>query len=146
MQQNEDTLKVALDFIWFKLGIDINRQQVSTCHRNFPPSHLYKKNCPPIYVKFVIRDLKRDCLKRKFKLRGKFNKYGDQYSICENLTLFRRTLLEDVKKELHYWKFIWTKNGNIMARKNGTSKVVRINTYRALDLVLDEEGENSNNY
>ena len=146
MKRNEDTLKVALDFIWYNLGIDINRQQVSTCHRNYPPSHLYTENCPPIYVKFVIRDLKRDCLKRKFKLRGKTNKYGDQYSISENLTLFRRTLLEEVKKELHYWKFIWTKNGNIMARKDSNSKVVRINTYRALDLVLDEEGENSNNY
>ena len=146
MKRNEDTLKVALDFIWYNLGIDINRQQVSTCHRNYPPSHLYTENCPPIYVKFVIRDLKRDCLKRKFRLRGKTNEYGDQFYIYENLTLFRRNLLEEVKKELHYWKFVWTKNGNIMARKDSTSKVVKINTYRALDLLLDEEGEISNYY
>ena len=85
-------------------------------------------------------------MKRKFRLRGKTNEYGDQFYICENLTLFRRNLLEEVKKELHYWKFVWTKNGNIMARKDSTSKVVKINTYRALDLLLDEEGEISNYY
>ena len=146
MKNNENTLQVALNFLWYQLGIDVKPQFVSTCHRNYPPKHLYNGSCPPIYIKFVIRDIKRDCLRQKLRLRGKRNEFGHNFYICENLTLFRRNLLEEVREQLHYFRFIWTKNGTIMARKDSNSRIEKINNYRDLDSVLEKEGEDSNNY
>ena len=67
MKENENTMQVALSFIWSNLGLNIPRHYVSTCHRNYPPKNTYPENCPPIYIKFVIRDIKKDCLKKKKK-------------------------------------------------------------------------------
>ena len=143
---DENTLQVALSFISNELGLNISQDFVSTCHRNYPPKNTYAPSCPPIYIKFTRRDLKRECLRRKLKLKGRKNEQGYHLYITENLTLYRRNLLADVNRELHYWKFIWTKNGNIWARKNENCRAVMINTHRVLDKVVYEEGEESNNY
>ena len=130
---NEDTTQVALQFLWTNLGMNINRQFVSTCHRNYPPKNTYPVNCPPIYVKFVIRDIKKECLKRKSRLRGRCNANGHQLQISESLTLFRKNLLSDIKTELSHWKYFWTREGNIWGRRDENSRAVKINTYRVLD-------------
>ena len=94
----------------------------------------------------MIRDIKKDCLKKKNNLRGRYNVYGQQYHISESLTLFRKNLIDDIKKELPHWQFVWTREGNIWARKNNNSRAVKINTYRALDDVMFSEGVRMNNY
>ncbi len=68
-KEKEDTLQVALTFISYELGMNIRPEFVSTCHRNYPPKNTYAPSCPPIYIKFTIRDLKRDCLRRKMRLK-----------------------------------------------------------------------------
>ena len=146
MQDGEDTMQVALNFIWYHLGIDIHKNFVSTCHRNFPPKHTYAPHCPPIYIKFVRRDLKRDCMRQKFRLRGTNNGLGQQFYLSESLTLFRKNLLADVKKHLPYWQFVWTRNGDIWARRNKNTKPELINTYSVLDSIIEEEGERINAY
>ena len=54
--------------------------------------------------------------------------------------------MEDTKKELPHWQFVWTREGNIWARRNNNSRAVKINTYRALDDVMYSEGERINNF
>ena len=62
--------------------------------------------------------------------------YGESFFIRENLTLYRRELFEEVKSSLKTWKFIWTKEGTICARKEIGSKTVKIFTYTDLDDIL----------
>ena len=121
--------------------------EISACHRTY-----YKRNaadargthssCPPIYVKFVRRDMKNTLLKRRYLLKNQYNQYGKRYDITENLTLFRRGLLSDVKRELPQWRYVWTKAGDIWARKNNNTKSVKIISYDTLNYLISKEKSN----
>ena len=66
---------------------------------------------------------------------------GHQFYVTESLTLFRKNLLSEVRNHLHDWKYIWTRDGNIWARRSDKSQAEEINTYRSLDKVLAAERE-----
>ena len=63
--------------------------------------------------------------------------------MAENLTPFRRGLLKEIKAKLNTWRFIWTKGGDIWARKDKFTKSVRINTSETLNYVLSKEVNNT---
>ena len=146
-RKGEGVKKVALDFFREKLGVIVHPNEISACHRTY-----YKRNaadargtnssCPPIYVKFVRRDMKNTLLKRRYLLKNQYNQYGKRYDITENLTLFRRGLLSDVKRELPQWRYVWTKAGDIWARKNNNTKSVKIISYDTLNYLISKEKSN----
>ena len=142
--EGKSALNVALDFFKYRLGVTVHPNEISTCHRlrykrkGDQPLD-YHPQCPPIYVKFVHRDLKNHLLNLRYKLKWQQNFYGHNFDMAENLTPMRRNLLKDVKSKLSDWKFIWTKGGDIWARKEKFVKSVKINTYETLDYVLSKE-------
>ena len=131
--QREDIHKVVLDFFYYKLRLQIRADEISVVHRMRIPG---QNRCPPIYVKFISRKTKNLVMSKKKNLRGQLNRYGESFFIRENLTLYRRELFEEVKSSLKTWKFIWTKEGTICARKEIGSKTVKIFTYTDLDDIL----------
>lgn len=131
MDPNEKCIDVVCDFLRGRMGINFRRDEISTTHRLWFPG--CNEKCPPIYVKFLPRDLKHHVMKKRRNLSGQCNRFGERFFIVESLTPFRRELLEYTKKQLHDWKFIWTMNGNIMARKDRGDKLVRIRNYKVVD-------------
>ena len=145
--EGQSAIDVVIDFFKYRLGVTIHPSEISTCHRL-----RYKKkgdeeldhhpNCPPIYVKFLRRDLKNYLLSLRYKLKWQRNFYGHKFEMVENLTP-RKNLMKDIKEKLHEWKFIWTKGGDVWARKERFEKSVRINTYETLDYVLSKDKKTS---
>ena len=141
----EDIKKVVVDFLYNTMGLDIHPSDISTCHRVFTPkgsewnggSPLYDPASPPIYVKFIARDAKNYVMNNKSNLRGLRNANGYPYLINENLTPYRRGLFKKVKESLYNFRFVWTKEGTIMARKYRNSKVLKIYTYEDLDNITN---------
>ena len=119
-KKDEDIIEVVIEFFSKYMDFYVQKFQISTAHRMPMPTDAntaYDPNCAPIYVKFVIRDLKNDIIKRKRILRGQKNANGYDFLIHENLTPLRRQLFKDVKEKLTGYKYVWTNNGNIMVRK-----------------------------
>ena len=72
------------------MGLDIKHSDISTCHRMHTPkgsdwnggSPLYDPSSPPIYVKFVARDIKHLVMNKRFNLRGKKKTTMDLSTQC----------------------------------------------------------------
>ena len=140
----EITEEIVIEFLRNKMGItSISKEDISVAHRTLLPKNAARSkgvdpNIAPIYVKFISRKAKNFVLRKRRVLRGQFNENGDRYFIFENLTEFRRTLFHEVKASLKTWRYIYTKEGNIMAKKYQNSRPVKINTYEDLDIILYE--------
>ena len=122
------------------MGLNINPADISVCHRVSIPKNSdwaedssIDSTCPPIYIKFLSRDVKNHVLKSRFSLRGQVNQNGFKFLVKENLTPFRRELLYAVKDRLRDYRFIWTKEGEIRVRRYSDSKIEKINSYADLD-------------
>ena len=149
VEKGENVLKVAQDFFQDKLGVRVHESEISACHRTYFRKSTAEKlginpSCPPIYVKFVRRDLKNLLMRRRYLLKNQYNRYGKKYQFSENLTLFRRNLLSDVKEKLKHWRYIWIRSGDIWARKDKWSKSVKIINNETLDYIISKES--SENY
>ncbi|XP_031334060.1 uncharacterized protein LOC116164073 [Photinus pyralis] len=115
------------------LSIEISKNSIDICHRLPLRSSEATQKPPAIICKFVNRYLKEDILgKRKVMRNLSTTDIGfttaDTIYINENLTTHRRQLLykaRQLQKELHF-KFLWTKNGNIFARKDEKSPVTEV--------------------
>lgn len=141
---SEDVEKVVLDFFRDKMGItSISRKDISVTHRTYIPKHVKRgrnedPSIPPIYVKLLTRKAKNYILRKRHTLRGQVNGKGDRYFVYENLTEFRRGLFIDVKESLKSWRHIYTKEGNILAKKYDDSRPVKINSYEVLNNILSK--------
>lgn len=141
--QDENTLNVVQDFFGSMMNETVRREDISTCHRLIVPNDKDNSNkhedskCPVIYVKFVQRDQKIHLLRKKWMLKGKRNSGGYSYFINENLTEKRRILFNVAKKQLREagWQYVWTKNGNVKAKKGKAGKTVTIDSYEKLDSI-----------
>ena len=141
----ESCKDTVVNFFNYEMGLDITHEDISTCHRMHTPkgsdwnggSAEYDPACPPIYFKLLSRDVKHYIFRNKANLRGKRNSNGYQYCIHENLTPFRRVLFKEVKEVLRNFRYVWTKEGSILARKHHKSRVFKINTRRDLNNVID---------
>ena len=142
----ENILDVVQDFFRDHLNEEVRREDISTCHRVLIPAKegedkeeagLRDPNSPTIYVKFAMRDQKTHMLKKKWMLKGQRNENGFSYFINENLTEKRRILFKVVKKTLRSigWQYVWTKNGEIMARKRKGLNTLKVNSYEKLDKI-----------
>ena len=109
-------------------------RDISICHRQFNPSEKkkYGKNyIQSIYVKFVNRSLVKTILKKRYLLKN-----FPQFSIKENLTLYRRNILDRVKEELVSYPHNWVSNGNIFVKKTGCRPIM-VNTVEKFEELLE---------
>ena len=129
-----------------KLNIQIGDNDISISHR-LPIKQRYPNNTqkqeikiPPIIVKFNSQEKRNEIYnKRKNILQVTDFDIENMKSlyINENLTSLRKSLLFETKKlkKVHGYEFVWTKMGEIYARKNLKSKVIKISSLTDLELM-----------
>lgn len=135
-----------------KMGIDLQDQDVADVFRS-GPRHLvadHTENAqrrPRTIVVRLVRRSTRDCLLQAARVRRSLSTSdmglsGPRCNIYmnERLTKFNRNLLRQAKEEARrlQWKFIWTKNGQILIRRREGETVYRIVSQQDLDHVFNE--------
>ena len=143
--RNEDT-NCIIKKVVKKLNIQIGDNDISISHR-LPIKQRYPNNTqkqeikiPPIIVKFNSQEKRNEIYnKRKNILQVTDFDIENMKSlyINENLTSLRKSLLFETKKlkKVHGYEFVWTKMGEIYARKNLKSKVIKISSLNDLELM-----------
>ena len=141
----ENCIQVIKDFTNNYLNMKIETYDISTAHRQIIPNEkkrLGNNYIPPIYCKFVNRHVVHEILKRRNLLRNQRNIYGQQFTICQNLTLNRRLLWENVTEKLTTYKRKWvTFSGNIFVKKTHKSAPIKITCQQVLDNLIKNEKE-----
>lgn len=121
------------------IGCTVTPADIDTVHR--VPTKSAVNN---IIARFCSRDKKNDFIRKARKARLRtgsigFSESSDQaiytndHLTAENKKLFARALA--LKKE-HQWKFLWTENCRILARKSEDTRVFRINTASDLSIFI----------
>ena len=66
-------------------------------------------------------------------------------AIRENLTKFRKFLFSEANKVKHAlcYQFLWTRQGQILLRKDSTSRIIKISNLNDLARVRSSNAENS---
>ena len=139
------TLKV-IRFLDKYLGIKLSVRDIEIAHRMPIPEEKkkYGKNyLPPIYCKFVHRSVVLAILRKRHLLQNAKNQFGQKYIIKQNLTLCRRRLWEKAEKELTSYQYGWIKNGNILVKKNSSTRAIKITGQRKLQELLDIQNQSS---
>lgn len=120
------------------LQVKIAPGDISTSHR------LQSKNDKPpsIIVRFVNRDVRNNFYKNRKAAQNvdlsKLSVKGvNHIYVNENLTNFRKRLFWKTKQKAKEagFKFFWTANGNILARKSEDTDPIPINSEKDLDLI-----------
>ena len=143
---NEDTTTMMVHFCRNRLGLNVTRRDISVSHRQDHPDERRKvgKNyIPPIYCKFVSRNLAHRCLEQKWKIRGLKNNYGLPIFLRENLTQHRRELWNRVQSELLSYPIQWVKNGKIFVKKFSSSRSITVLTDETLNKLLAQQRPNA---
>lgn len=95
-----------------KVKINISNEDINSCYR----MHDKNKNSPVI-IELVNEEKKIYVMKNKKALRT--NNPKDFVSVYEHLTSFSYKLLLEVRSKLSgLFKYIWTRNGRILIKKN----------------------------
>lgn len=135
--RNHENTDDIVKHIGSLLGVVIHGSDLSICHRL--PSKKSDRP-PPIIARFSTRKV-RNSLYAKRKDISKISDLqipGMKYLfINENLTAQRRELLNQTKTLLRKknFKFIWTNNGNIYARKGIDSQRIHVKSVADLNLI-----------
>lgn len=134
------------------MDVQIVDEDISTSHRLPLPSYVRtnrnaKSRDPVIIVKFVRRDIRDRFYKSKHNLRNKSTRdlgmvrmEERKIFITESLTQQNRKLFnrcQQAKRDLDF-KFIWTKNGKILMRKDTDSPALSITNEWELQRLLDD--------
>lgn len=134
IQNNEDVSKIPL-VLAEKLGSQVNF--ADTVESIYCKNKGRGDNPPPIVVEFKSKALKQEFMTLKKRLFEKKSSnasiFGGQDKerkklIFDQLTPFYKNLLYKTKMAAREktWKFVWTANGNILARKNETLGTIRV--------------------
>ena len=106
-------------------------KQTSTSNENIKP--------PPIIVKFTSQKKRNEIYYKRKNIPQisdfEIPQMKELYTcINENLTNVRRSLLYEARKlkKIQGYNFVWTHMGDILARKNEKSKVLKIRTLIAV--------------
>jgi len=144
--KDEDTNEIVRK-VCDLVDVKVNDMDISVSHRlpsRKPSSPSYanavqnKIDDEPIIVKFVRRDVRDKFYQARTKLRSKttrdlgITRHRDQkIFISESLTRRNKDLMKECvkkKKDLNY-KFLWSKYGKILMRKDSSSPVFTITSY-----------------
>lgn len=142
--RREDTNKIIINFCEHYLGVNINTYDISVSHRQpiaAERKRLGRKYIPPIYCRFVNRQLATQILKKKSLLKNVRNERNEPFFIKENLTLQRRLLREKARENLTSYKYQWVRNGSIFVKRDRYSRPIRIVSEAQLDELISEQNQ-----
>lgn len=115
----------------------ITKDDNDKCHR----VRTKNSSCPHVIVQFRSR-AKRDAVlqkARKTKMTARNLGYNQNNAICvnENWCPYLKRLMGKTiaQKRDKAWRFFWTKDGQILARKDENTQVVRIASDRDLEKI-----------
>ena len=93
-----------------------------------------EKRTRPIFVQFLKKD-ERD---KMYNNRSNLRKLQNRIYLNENLPKFLNELRgkANARRKQYKYKFIWTKNGDILVRKDENSKVLNIRTPSDLEKII----------
>lgn len=132
-RENEDVTDLVVK-IGHAVGETIMPEEIETCHR-VPTRDHGKSN---VVVQFKTRQKRDSVLEkaRKKRIRNREEGVADESPIFVNEHLcpaLKRLLsLAINKKRERHWRFVWTRNGKIFARRSETSDAIRIECERDL--------------
>ena len=117
------------------MGLTLTKADISVSHRlNYQAQeqrsfHDLQDLPPKIIAKFISRNVRDNFMKNKNKIKK------DRIYINESLTKENRQKFNNCLqyKKKHQFKYIWTKNGKTLLKKNDESKAIMISN--ADDLV-----------
>lgn len=126
-----DTVKILLR----KANME-DPEALTDCYQR----QLHNNQAGSIVMKFKNPILKNDFLKiaKRLDLQtsdiGLSTRKSNRIRLSEQLTPMNQQLLNEARQlRTHGYKFIWSKNGRIMARKTATSNIVVIHNYDCID-------------
>ena len=140
----ENCYEIVKNFCGYYLNIKVQTYDICIAHRQFNPKEKRrhgKNYIPSIYVKFVNRFLADEIFRKQYLLKNVRNKLGGSFSIERRMTLKRKQLLESAKEKLTSFKFVWSKNGNVFAKKDKWSKKVKITSEAIIDGLIHDQGK-----
>lgn len=126
--KNENLKEVACK-IAKELNIELSCDNIEDIYR-VPLKN--KTKTSPIIVKLTTLAKRNELLQHRHTKDMQWNKGTDGHIkkifINENLTPYHRRMLWLAKEKAKTasWKYVWTKNGKILARKNDNDNVVRV--------------------
>ena len=139
-----------------ELNVKVSESDISTSHK-LPLGMLNNKNHhPPTIVRFSNWDKRNEVFRKRHAIKPYANPSSNlsspniiprDFAIRENLTKFRNQLFREVaklKQELKY-EFLRTWQGQILIRKNASSKVFKISSFYDLNHVKNLSGKKVNN-
>ena len=166
LADNEDTGKIVQN-VAKALKVQLSKSDISTSHRLFnsnlndqhqkllnhrdqQPSAMRRIQPPPIIVRFCNRDKRNEMFSKRLKLKSVSNEIypkpnAEILAIRENLTKFRKFLFSEANKVKHAlcYQFLWTRQGQILLRKDSTSRIIKISNLNDLARVRSSNAENS---
>ena len=166
LADNEDTGKIVQN-VAKALKVQLSKSDISTSHRLFnsnlndqhqkllnhrdqQPSAMRRNQPPPIIVRFCNRDKRNEMFSKRLKLKSVSNEIypkpnAEILAIRENLTKFRKFLFSEANKVKHAlcYQFLWTRQGQILLRKDSTSRIIKISNLNDLARVRSSNAENS---
>ena len=126
-----------------EIGVDLRPTDISACHR------VKKSKGDPILItKFVNRKKKDEFMAKRRNLKSKTigtlnltadeTKRNGKIYINESLTKINRDLFRSVRLECAEkgWKYSWTRNGVVYARKDDNSAISRFTNVQELEQKL----------
>ncbi|KAH9372022.1 hypothetical protein HPB48_016261 [Haemaphysalis longicornis] len=134
--ENEDVTDLVSK-LGAAIGEPISADDIEVCHR-VPTRQEGKSN---VVVQFKSRSKRDVVLEKARKNRIKNSSVGISNEgaefVNDHLCPFLKKLLAQAiaKKREHQWRFVWTRNGRIYARKSEASDSVRIQSERDLEKI-----------
>lgn len=138
MEKENENVGALVAKIGDVIGESITATDIEICHR-VPTREAGKSN---VVVQFRSRQKRDSVLEKARKARLRNNQVGipddAQIFVNEHLcpALKRLLSLTVAKKREFQWKFAWTKNGKIFARKSETARVVHIQSENDLQKIV----------
>lgn len=145
-----EPLETIVSNISFKLGTPLEERDIVSVMRVGPPRKQETDERPrprPIVLR-LARRAPRDSLLKNAKVKrgtttadlGLPDHVVGKVRVDERLTKLNRMLLAkalDNRSKLMDWKYVWTKDGRVKARKNDTSKIFTIRSETDIDTIFD---------
>lgn len=117
------------------IGESVSKDDIDICHRVFTTKH----SEPNIIVRFVRREKRNSFLAKARKTRQTGTLLGCSSTkpvfVNEHLTRQNKQLLGAAvaRKRVAGWRYVWTKDGRIFARRDENSAVLRLNSASDLE-------------
>lgn len=144
-EKNNENLYDILGKIGDHIQCTISKSMIDSVHRVFQQSQQSKNLPKPIIVKFISKQKKEEILASAKNTRSSYNNpigpgliidnVSKKLFINEHLTGKNKSLLMKSKnkaKEVNI-KYIWVRNGTIFARKDDTSRILKISSEEDLN-------------